>query len=582
MRPNATERWRVLNGSVDGKGFRRLMVLRGRFGTNAAGHLVTVDADGNAGEVVTRGEVERAKVDLHQLALDGVTLVSPDGTYQVRDLAQQGAPDAPFPLDAWPTGEPAAMADAWAACFADGDSLRACYVRPNEVYLGPANRTDVFFQAPPLPDGQDRAVYSVVALGVVLHADTPLQGLQQVVSAPATRALDGTVSQPSVNPPAGPGDVVIATVTVTGEPAEPFDLATIDLPDVPPYLRPITDDDPALAAPDGGFRTRVVTYSGWGSQGMPLVTTDLAVDDDGSFAAEAPDDPPPGDGSETAAAFAAFVRDTPDLEGLRWVRRHAQPVGGRVEVVLLPPNIRTMAIDGRKFDPTDPGRPRMHLDSAEEWVVQNVADGLWGPTGPDDLPTAQYAAHYDGVPMSLADGMARFRDDPSWQLLTRAVDHPFHIHQNPFWVIRIDVPDATGNLHNILDQPRWMDVVPIPRHRGRVVFRSRFPDFVGTYVNHCHILLHEDNGMMQAVEVTPFDRAADDADPTDEDVARANYAVRDALADPGTSPEATAQVGDLYGRPDLAQAWVANMTFEDPNESTGQSYPGFDLTPPPS
>ena len=44
-------------------------------------------------------------------------------------------------------------------------------------------------------------------------------------------------------------------------------------------------------------------------------------------------------------------------------------------------------------------------------------------------------------------------------------------------------------------------MVHIPRNGGRIVFRSRFWDFVGLYVNHCHLLLHEDNGMMQPVEV---------------------------------------------------------------------------------
>ena len=31
--------------------------------------------------------------------------------------------------------------------------------------------------------------------------------------------------------------------------------------------------------------------------------------------------------------------------------------------------------------------------------------------------------------------------------------------------------------------------------------RMRFEDFPGAYVNHCHILYHEDAGMMQAVKV---------------------------------------------------------------------------------
>ena len=63
-----------------------------------------------------------------------------------------------------------------------------------------------------------------------------------------------------------------------------------------------------------------------------------------------------------------------------------------------------------------------------------------------------------------------------------------------------------------------MDTIWIPRHRGRVVFRSRFPDYVGAYVHHCHILLHEDNGMMHVIEATPF-------------VSQSNYAAKDGASD---------------------------------------------------
>ena len=35
---------------------------------------------------------------------------------------------------------------------------------------------------------------------------------------------------------------------------------------------------------------------------------------------------------------------------------------------------------------------------------------------------------------------------------------------------------------------------------GYLKMRSKFADFTGTYVLHCHILIHEDRGMMQMVE----------------------------------------------------------------------------------
>jgi hypothetical protein len=55
----------------------------------------------------------------------------------------------------------------------------------------------------------------------------------------------------------------------------------------------------------------------------------------------------------------------------------------------------------------------------------------------------------------------------------------------------------------------WWDVFAIPSARdvGGVVIpgyyemRSRFVDYPGVYVTHCHILIHEDRGMMYRVEV---------------------------------------------------------------------------------
>ena len=40
---------------------------------------------------------------------------------------------------------------------------------------------------------------------------------------------------------------------------------------------------------------------------------------------------------------------------------------------------------------------------------------------------------------------------------------------------------------------------------GEVVMRLRFRQFIGPYVFHCHILAHEDNGMMTVINVTSPD-----------------------------------------------------------------------------
>ncbi|MCY0991216.1 multicopper oxidase domain-containing protein [Nannocystis sp. ILAH1] len=75
--------------------------------------------------------------------------------------------------------------------------------------------------------------------------------------------------------------------------------------------------------------------------------------------------------------------------------------------------------------------------------------------------------------------------------------HPFHIHVNSFLVTSINGKKPS--------QPIWRDTCIVPMSGtdadGSLAFLSRFLHFKGPYVLHCHILEHEDEGMMQLVEV---------------------------------------------------------------------------------
>jgi FtsP/CotA-like multicopper oxidase with cupredoxin domain len=139
------------------------------------------------------------------------------------------------------------------------------------------------------------------------------------------------------------------------------------------------------------------------------------------------------------------------------------------------------------------------------------------------------------------------------------ISHPFHIHINPFQVTeefdpKVKLPDGSPKyvtfkeglkpgqcyLDPLADNPDdwkpcdppgpppkdmiWWDVFPIPSgiaatdaagnpitKNGKQVIipgyfkmRSRFVDYSGYYVIHCHILAHEDRGMMTVVEVAPI------------------------------------------------------------------------------
>ncbi|MDI3210779.1 multicopper oxidase family protein [Arthrobacter sp. AL12] len=80
-----------------------------------------------------------------------------------------------------------------------------------------------------------------------------------------------------------------------------------------------------------------------------------------------------------------------------------------------------------------------------------------------------------------------------WALVnTSPMDHPFHLHVWPMQLID-DNGRAAGSVV-------MRDVVNVPAN-GRATVRIAFRDFSGRSVYHCHILDHEDLGMMGVIEV---------------------------------------------------------------------------------
>ncbi|MEM6406344.1 MAG: multicopper oxidase family protein [Pseudomonadota bacterium] len=105
--------------------------------------------------------------------------------------------------------------------------------------------------------------------------------------------------------------------------------------------------------------------------------------------------------------------------------------------------------------------------------------------------------------------------------------HPFHIHVNPFQIVKIlneqgdDVsayhPDDYATCHGSAndkpteldcgDEPYaglkhvWKDTLFVPG-KHTVIIRTRYQRYIGEFVLHCHILEHEDRGMMQNVRIS--------------------------------------------------------------------------------
>jgi FtsP/CotA-like multicopper oxidase with cupredoxin domain len=72
------------------------------------------------------------------------------------------------------------------------------------------------------------------------------------------------------------------------------------------------------------------------------------------------------------------------------------------------------------------------------------------------------------------------------------MDHPFHLHGFQFQVLdRNGVPEPFRS---------WKDVVNVPKH-GTARFIVRYDTYPGKWMFHCHILSHEDHGMMGILQV---------------------------------------------------------------------------------
>jgi FtsP/CotA-like multicopper oxidase with cupredoxin domain len=74
------------------------------------------------------------------------------------------------------------------------------------------------------------------------------------------------------------------------------------------------------------------------------------------------------------------------------------------------------------------------------------------------------------------------------------MDHPFHQHVNAAQVVSITGGDA-GYRALYTSTPAWKDTVLVPKW-GSVTLLLPVMDFAGMAMFHCHILEHEDIGMM--------------------------------------------------------------------------------------
>ncbi|HSP15323.1 MAG TPA: multicopper oxidase domain-containing protein [Thermoanaerobaculia bacterium] len=122
-------------------------------------------------------------------------------------------------------------------------------------------------------------------------------------------------------------------------------------------------------------------------------------------------------------------------------------------------------INFRAFNPTHVRNVR--LNHTDVWTLTTVGDPPCVPRRPAESKT-----------------------NPSIPPLP----HVFHIHVNPFQTTRLD---PSGKPEVV-----WKDTLLVPP-AAQLRLYTQYLDYIGQFVMHCHILDHEDLGMMEIVEVVP-------------------------------------------------------------------------------
>ena len=139
------------------------------------------------------------------------------------------------------------------------------------------------------------------------------------------------------------------------------------------------------------------------------------------------------------------------------------------------------------------------------------ADDVGTPNPDPDGPPFIYQKEglfTTGTPLFVGDDSMVAGTFERWTIYNRTnSDHPFHIHQNPYLVTHVNGVE--------LDEPEWRDTMLIPAadrsnggnlvdNQGSISYLTYFnPITYGDFVMHCHILTHEDIGMMQQLRIVP-------------------------------------------------------------------------------
>jgi FtsP/CotA-like multicopper oxidase with cupredoxin domain len=356
----------------------------------------------------------------------------------------------------------------WRQLAQDGVQFaRPTYASPQNrnrpFYMAPANRVDLLVQAPMTPGEFNILIQAVMARSQV--KPTPIH--------------------PNANDPM-PGTVLMTVdvsgdpVTQNGEPVRasmPFPVEG-KAPNQPKFLADITDEE--LARSNYGAKTFIFDSKAPQSAAQHTIN-DVQFED-----------------SRGKANVNVLLDDVEE-----WTIKNRTSAPGPIDhpfhIHINPYQITEVFDPNENLVNPETGTLLTQLQATDEngqtkIMTEDECDKLNDGTHCETIPVPRYVT--DKAKLSDPQNPFRTRQcflDPAnentWSVAGACGPHP--PRSNLIWWDTFAIPSAFVD-------PNTKKVIP-----GYFKMRSRFVDYHGVYVMHCHILIHEDRGMMFTVEVIP-------------------------------------------------------------------------------
>jgi FtsP/CotA-like multicopper oxidase with cupredoxin domain len=162
-------------------------------------------------------------------------------------------------------------------------------------------------------------------------------------------------------------------------------------------------------------------------------------------------------------------------------------------------------------DLVDEGRVQSGAKPAAKIASISLDDPCWTAATSEEAEAAKFARFYPAFRMDAPPDLTAAYGAREYWLLVNDSDecHNFHIHQTKFLVLDADFSASGGAARCLGDRGVappvnrnvLHDTYPLPP-RARVLVELRFDGpKLGRFVFHCHILEHEDKGMMATIGV---------------------------------------------------------------------------------